>query len=258
MRQWYIKYPNGGMGHTILSHTLFACSQVNIDLTKLFSATGDAHYIAKINNSILKCHHGYESVTTGKSVLIEVTVSDWSQVLKCKLSYEKWYKSFPDIYCFENFGFSNPQSGELWLENLTYKYFDVLSQSSHTSNPQLPLDHYIDGDFAGLIGQVENQLGWCWNQNRSQQFYNELLLHNARYLSWLDHFKSIVASAIDDCGVTANLVFWEKAMLLAMLCKKQNCDPRQLPWTDDRCFLDTDSVECKQIFEWIKYNGKTF
>jgi hypothetical protein len=91
------------MGNTILAHALFACNQIDIDLDNFFSDVGDAHNIAKFNFTNLSAKHLIEYPDRDVQCVLEVICKDWSEVLRLKLSYNKWSKSFPTINNWSNF-----------------------------------------------------------------------------------------------------------------------------------------------------------
>ena len=121
-----IDYRNGSMGNTILSHALFACNQIDIDLTSFFSESGNAHAIARINHTNLVAEHLIEYPKDNVSCVLEVQASDWWEVLRLKMSYQKWFGKFPTVDNISTFynhavNLSDQEQVRLWQE--FYKVF---------------------------------------------------------------------------------------------------------------------------------------
>lgn len=92
-----IDYRNGSMGNTILSHALFACNQVDIDLTNFFSKSGNSHAIKIVNRTNLIAEHLIEYPRDNVTCVLEVITSDWWEVLRLKMSYQKWVGQYPTM-----------------------------------------------------------------------------------------------------------------------------------------------------------------
>ena len=91
------------MGNTILAHTLFACNKVDLDLSKFFSTTGNAHAIWQINKSILRASHLIENPNPHWKCVLSVICEDWWKVLLIKFSYSKWMEEVPTINNYSKF-----------------------------------------------------------------------------------------------------------------------------------------------------------
>ena len=85
------------MGNTILSHALFACNQVDIDLTNFFSKSGNSHAIKIVNRTNLIAEHLIEYPRDNVTCVLEVITSDWWEVLRLKMSYQKWVGQYPTM-----------------------------------------------------------------------------------------------------------------------------------------------------------------
>jgi hypothetical protein len=91
------------MGNTILAHALFACNQIDFDLDKFFSSTGDAHQIKNLNTTNLTAEHLIEYPNNDVQCVLEVHCQDWWEVLRLKLSYSKWTKTVPMLHNASDF-----------------------------------------------------------------------------------------------------------------------------------------------------------
>lgn len=116
-----IDYRNGSMGNTILSHALFACNQIDIDLTSFFSKSGNAHAISRINQTNLIAEHLIEYPKDNVSCVLEVQTSGWWEVLRLKMSYQKWFGKFPTVDNISTFynhtvNVSDQEQLRLWQE----------------------------------------------------------------------------------------------------------------------------------------------
>lgn len=110
---YYIDYRNGAMGNTLLAHILYACGKCTHD--NVFSEEGHAHAIEKFNNTNLTSNHQIEYPIQGKC-LIEFRAHDWYEILRQKLSYEKWHKQYPDANNYKEFGIEFPPLKDNWQE----------------------------------------------------------------------------------------------------------------------------------------------
>jgi hypothetical protein len=106
------------MGHTILAHILFATQQIDFELDSFFSESGDAHQIDKLNNTLLTAHHLIESPNRAYECVLQIVSVDWFDILKTKMSYDKWFKSFPNLENYSDFFVLNTQlqKDKLWQE----------------------------------------------------------------------------------------------------------------------------------------------
>lgn len=92
------------MGNTLLAHVLYSCNKVNIEFDRFFSPTGDAHQIQILSqNSNLIAHHLLEHPRNDVRCLIELTATQWMQVLRYKMSYSKWFKKYPNGSNYNDF-----------------------------------------------------------------------------------------------------------------------------------------------------------
>jgi hypothetical protein len=91
------------MGNTILAHALFACGQVDLDLDKFFSATGNSHIIGTLNFSQLTATHLLEYPNPDLACILQITCIGWWEVLRIKMSYSKWMLENPGLDNFSKF-----------------------------------------------------------------------------------------------------------------------------------------------------------
>jgi len=74
---------------------------------------GNVHEIKKYNNTVLTAAHIEENVFSGleneeppvvdKNVVLEIKTKSWSEVLRLKFSYDKWYQEFPEYTNYKKF-----------------------------------------------------------------------------------------------------------------------------------------------------------
>lgn len=244
------------MGNTILAHALYACSQLEFDPATIFSEQGNAHKISYLNQSNLIAWHSDSSPRKDVTPLLHVTSTGWGEVLRIKLSYAKWFLDTPAKHNFLKFGFTEPEDNS-WLENLTVKYHTMLQLANNNTSAQPVLDitDYIAGNVDSLRSAVEN-IGWTWDSDRSDVFYQEMITHNRCYFDWLETIRTLTLACANGVPVKTELEFWEKALVIAKTCDIKNISPSSLHWDNQDCFLDTDSVTLIESFERIK-NGKT-
>lgn len=92
------------MGNTILSHILYATKNVDLDVNDFFSTSGHAHKISRLIPSVnLTKNHQHEQPLAHAKCLIEIKTDGWYEVLRFKLSYEKWMKQYPTVDNFQIF-----------------------------------------------------------------------------------------------------------------------------------------------------------
>lgn len=92
MRKYIIDYRNGASGNTILSHILYACGKLNT--TNIFNKTSNTHSIQKLNKTELIANHQKEQFLDGNTI-IEVVTHKLDELLRIKMSYEKWHEDYP-------------------------------------------------------------------------------------------------------------------------------------------------------------------
>lgn len=133
------------MGNTILTHALFACNQVDIDLTNFFSKSGNSHAISRINCTNLISEHLLEYPKDNVTCVLEVVVSGWWEVLRLKMSYQKWFGQYPTMDNVSRFynhivEISKSDQLRLWQEFYTSFKDPLWSEcDSYTGISTLPL-----------------------------------------------------------------------------------------------------------------------
>ena len=101
-----IDYRNGAGGNTILAHILFACSKVDTPLDNIASPRlghGNAHYIHKYNTTNLDAQHYNETYFDKSNIVLEIKTHDWTELLRTKFSYEKWFEDYPTTKNYKKF-----------------------------------------------------------------------------------------------------------------------------------------------------------
>lgn len=91
------------MGNTILAHALFACGQVDLDLDRFFSDTGNSHAIRPLNRTELTAEHLLEFPNPDLTCVLKIACTDWWEVLRIKMSYSKWMLENPGLDNFSKF-----------------------------------------------------------------------------------------------------------------------------------------------------------
>ena len=238
----------------MLAHALYACSQASFEPEDIFSVQGHAHAVATYNKSKLIAWHGDQDRRTDVTAVLKVHCQDWSELLRWKLSYSKWFLDEPTTTTFAKFGFTNPEDSNP-LENLTIKYWNLLQIADTVSDNRYLLDDYVHGQVDPLRIAVQ-QIGWTWNPQRSDSFYACMKFHNQRYFDWLNTMKNIVQNCLDSQIIEVDLQFWEKAAVIAKICHTKNICPIDLHWNNYGCFLQTNNVLLLKSLERIQ-NGKT-
>jgi hypothetical protein len=107
------------MGNTVLSHILYSCEKVELNLDDFFSDTGNSHKIGNLNHSELVASHLIEYPDDHVKCIIQLNSDGWNQALQLKMSYTKWHESVPtlDNYTrFFNLSDISDQSDVLWKE----------------------------------------------------------------------------------------------------------------------------------------------
>lgn len=244
------------MGNTILAHALYACSKSNFEPSALFSYVGHAHNITRYNKTnVIAAHLDYLPQPNVVQIL-EIKCVDWYEILRVKFSYAKWWLDTPRENHFLKFGFTEPKNGN-WLEHLSIKYhtFLQLAKDTTSQSPTFLLGDYLTNKLNPLRNAVE-KIGWEWDSDRSDIFYNEMMLHNRCYIDWLEPIKTIVHACVSRTPIDTNLDFWEQAIVIAKVCDIENIHPSSLHWDSYGCFLDTNNVSLIESLERIK-DGKT-
>ena len=211
-----IDYRNGSMGNTILSHALFACNQVDIDLTNFFSKSGNSHAIKIVNRTNLIAEHLIEYPRDNVTCVLEVITSDWWEVLRLKMSYQKWVGQYPTMdnvsICYNHVvEISKSKQLRLWQEFYT-SFKDPLWPECdlYTNVSTLPLivQEEINNVYINPIVKQDSELQFvewltiayynkfCKKQSKHFESANTLLLGN--YLQ--GRFQEL----IDVCTKTLN------------------------------------------------------
>lgn len=129
------------------------------------------------------------------------------------------------------------------LEFLTQTYFDILVQP-YCPAFDVPV-YNLSNYFAKKTQKLENiidQLGWTWNQHRSDNFHLVMLQANRDYLAWLEKIKKAHNNVVNSIQSSVKLETWEKALVIAKACETQNYNPTQLNWQTNDCFLDNNNI----------------
>jgi len=115
-----IDYRNGAGGNTILAHILFACNKVDTlfnNITSPNDGQGNVHRIYKYNNTNLDAQHYNELYFDECNIVLEIKTHDWSELLKTKFSYDKWWQAHPTVENYKKFfDLDFTSFAEEWIE----------------------------------------------------------------------------------------------------------------------------------------------
>lgn len=128
------------------------------------------------------------------------------------------------------------------LNTLSLAYYGILTQESilnFSDTVEYQLDNYLNKNFDILKQVVNTKLGWSWNNQLSDEFYNAMIVANKQYFDWLDKFKQIFDSCIRKQSIHVELEFWERSALIAKLCKHFNITPNALEWNKQTFLLES-------------------
>jgi len=299
------------MGNTVLSHILYSCEKVDLNLDKFFSDSGNAHEIYNLNQSELIASHLIEFPDNRKKCIIQLDSDECNQVLLLKMSYHKWHNRVPMLNNYAKFFpvtnisehseilwneyYSNvkdpswpncpsyyhvqflpkliqeeiyqtyqlPENTEInnndkLLEYFTQCYFDIFKKTS-TLFPlalRYPISKYLKNEIETLKDTVFQVLGWKWNQEKSNIFYQSMISQNTRYFDWLDNIKNIYNQTIQFDELLTNIDIWERAVVIAKVCEHFDITPNRLHWQSKDRFLDKNNVTLINTLKEVKY-GKT-
>ena len=248
------------MGNTLLSHILYSCHKLNINLDDFFSNAGDAHKIRTLNTTNLLARH-YQQLSTIELYicLIELFPNSIYNILRLKFSYEKWHKEYPTIHNFSkfNFHYAHEKNNDDYLESLTLKYYQIFQnvQTQKFENSKLiSLESVINNDIEIVKDIIQLNLKWEWDDQRSLEFYQKMTYYNRIYLNWFDKIKTFYSDTCNLIIKECTLEFWEQAAIIAVYCLEHNINPDKLNWYNN-CFFEQSNLNF--IREMEKNNGKT-
>ena len=120
-----------------------------------------------------------------------------------------------------------------WLSLLTIAYYDLINSIDHTpkfGGKSYLLDDYFNNDLSMVKKQIQDKLGWQWDDQKSNLFYNCVIKVNQRYTEWLKHIKLLYEKTINNIAVQIDLEPWEKSLFLAKICLHHKVHPNSIPW----------------------------
>lgn len=232
------------MGNTLLAHALFSSHQIQIDPEELFSDRADVHSIVNLNQSSLVAWHEREMPTNpSPDIILTIICQQWDEVLRKKLSYEKWIKYYPTETTLDKF-YKKPDLTQLTpLELLTIIYCDELNSADldGIDGKTITLTQYLEYQIDPLRTAIVN-LGWAWDEDRSKKFHEIVLEKNQQYINWLEHIKAITNATLSGIVIKVeSLEFWEKATVIAMCCYLRKINPSNLQW-DNQQYLHSNNI----------------
>ena len=138
-------------------------------------------------------------------------------------------KEIYDVYRPPTIGIVNDN----FLNLLTIVYYDLIGSIDHTPNfggETYLLDNYFNNDLSTVKKQIQDKLGWQWDDQKSDFFCNRAIKANQKYLDWLERIKLLYKETIDNTVVQVDLESWEKSLLLAKICLHYKVHPNSIPW----------------------------
>lgn len=228
------------MGHTILAHALFACNQIDIDPGTLFSIDANVHAIQKLNTSNLTCCHAFDFPEQAQGIeILSVECLGWDEILRHILSYHKFFKFAPDQTNLDLFYDSVNHSMDP-LEYLTLSYFDSYELKMSHNSPHLALSDYVNYNIEPLQSSLQRYLGWSWDDYKGRFFHNIVLDKNQKYLDLLHYLQLVVTTTVNKIPQQCNLNFYQKALVISMVCKSCALHPSLLHWNTVK-YLERDN-----------------
>ena len=261
MITYVIDYPNGGMGQSLLAHTLYSCNQVELELNLFFSDTGNSHNINHLNTTQLQALH-YDTIddTCNYAKLLEIVPDNEYKLLRLKMSYEKWVGCFPEPENFKKFNFYEltNQTHNSYYESLTLNYYGMFSDALHDGDI-LTLSAFIDNDIDAYKTLITRTFGWQWDDAKSTEFNHSMIYANKAYLDWLNKMTTICTDIINfNISQLDKLLFWEKAAIIAYVCYTLGIDDlKKLQWDVAEQFLLNDTKFLITDLKRILPHGKT-
>ena len=144
-----------------------------------------------------------------------------------------------------------------FVEWLSMCYYDMLGNSTlrfFDEVPMMLLDDYLLGQTSALQVVCE-QLNWQWDDKRSAEFHQYMLLANSKYFEWLDNIKATVDQVINNQRIDNTLDLWEQALVIAKVCRIASCMPSEVHWQSGGCNTNEKSAYLNKFKE--EYHGKT-
>jgi hypothetical protein len=244
------------MGNTVLAHALYACAQVDINFETFFSSTGNSHRVASINGSCLTAEHLIEYPNNDVKCIIEIKTTDWCEVLKLKMSYAKWCKEYPEESTILKF-FNTYSPAVTVLEFLSISYYDMLNEPvrhTFTGSEMYHLDDYLNNNVTTLKNTIIKHTNWTWDDNLSLTFYQHMSRANKSYVEWLANIKLIFFNTVNKIEMPVDLAFWERAILIATVCRHYGINPNKLHWDTIGCFFKSTNVSLITSLERLHHD----
>ncbi len=145
------------------------------------------------------------------------------------------------------------------LNLLTISYYDLLNQPcfpNFTNTVQCKLEDYLNANLNPIKQIIEKELHWKWNDQLSTIFHQQVLKNNELYLKWLNNMIHIYNHCINFAVQDVVLQLWERAILLAQVCRHHNIHPNCLDWNNNHCFLEKNNVSLLTNLKEVKH-GQT-
>jgi hypothetical protein len=120
------------------------------------------------------------------------------------------------------------------LSLLTEAYYDVINSMDHTpefGGESYFLDDYFNNNLSIVKKQIQDKLGWQWDDQKSDLFYNHTMKVNQKYIDWLEYIKLLYKETVNNTVVRVDLETWEKSLFLAKICLHYKVHPGSMPWS---------------------------
>lgn len=143
-----------------------------------------------------------------------------------------------------------------WLSLLTIAYYELIDAIDHTpkfGGKSYLLDDYFNNDLSIVKKQIQDKLGWQWDDQKSDLFHSRVITVNQKYTQWLDHIKLLYKETINNIAAQIDLEPWEKSLFLAKICLHHKVHPKSLPWD-----MIKDLNTNKELIKFLRIkHGKT-
>lgn len=143
-------------------------------------------------------------------------------------------------------------------EWLTICYSDCLDATQKQVFPEskiLDLQDYLDGKIDTLQDVCTQTLGWTWNQQRSDNFYQAMLTANRKYFAWLDNIIHAANCVSTNVNIDYRFDVWEQALLIAKLCNQYGIALENIKWDNAGCNKTSNNLYLENFKR--TYHGKT-
>jgi len=128
-----------------------------------------------------------------------------------------------------------------------YDHYKSYKIQSNYGGDVILLDDYLTSisnntDMKFLSDVVVKRMKWEWNEDSSKVFGKHVYTNNKQYFKWLKKIKTIYNNIINNEIINIDLTFWEKSVVIFLLCEKYNIHPKTLEWQRIGLFESSDDI----------------